>query len=119
MYLRFRSSQISTSKSDNAFEEIYQQIHGRLPEQAKPDNKPNFTVQIYLVRNQRVNKKPSQVYIGALANVRIYINEQNELIINHDLWTQIRENLVKLNIPLELHPLLIKKVECYLKAIKM
>ncbi len=76
-------------------------------------------MQIYLVRNQRINKKPTQIYIGALANVKIYINEHNELNINSDLWIKIHENLAKFDVPPELQPLLIKKVERYLEAIKV
>ncbi|MDQ3131078.1 MAG: hypothetical protein M3Q99_09995 [Acidobacteriota bacterium] len=119
MYLRFRSSQLSPPKSDNAFEELYRQLHGRLPEQVRPHTKPSFTVQIYLVRNQRINKKPTQIYIGVLANVKIYINEHNELNINNDLWIQILQNLAKFDVSPDLQPLLIKKVERYLEAIKV
>lgn len=119
MYLRFRSSQHSAPESADTFEELYQQIHGRLPEQVRPCTKPSFKMQIYLVRNQRINKKPTQIYIGTLANVRIYINEQNELNTNNELWIQIRENLAKFNVPQKLQPLLIKKIESYLEAIKI
>ena len=78
MYLRFRNSQLSTPRSSRAFEEIYQQIHGKLPEETESKNKPSFKIQIYLVRSQWINNKPKQIYIGALANAKIYIGEKKK-----------------------------------------
>ena len=113
MYLRFRNSQLYAPKSDGTFEELYRQIHGRLPEQVRPDNKPSFKVQIYLVRNQRINKKPTQIYIGCVANTKIYIDENKKIVLSDELRKTIREGLISYGVLLEKHKLLLKKVENY------
>jgi len=114
MYLRFRNSELSPPKSDSTYEELYRQIHGKLPEEIKPKNKPSFKIQIYLVRSQWINGKPKQIYIGALANVKIYIDENNKMILAEEFWTEIIARLNSFDILRDKQKLLIDKIEMYL-----
>jgi hypothetical protein len=83
-------------------------------EEIKPKNKPSFKIQIYLVRSQWINGKPKQIYIGALANVKIYIDENNKMILAEELWTEIIARLNSFDILRDKQKLLIDKIEMYL-----
>ncbi len=102
MYLRFRSSQLQPKKGDDTFEEIYRLIHGKPPEQIRPESNSSITLKIHLVRNQRVNKKPRQIYIGTLANIKIYFDGSNKAIINENLWSDLRKRMENLGIGADL-----------------
>ena len=118
MYLRFRSSQIYAPKSDGTFEELYRQIHGRLPDEIKPQNKPNFKVQIYLVKSEWVNGKPKQIYIGVIANIKAFIDKNKKIIIDDEIWRNIRERLSYYGVLLEKQDTLLKKIEYYFTALE-
>src|SRR5215213_1619148 len=117
MYLRFRQSNITPPRRDGTFEALYKKIHGKLPDQVRKSNKSSFKLQIYLVRSQRINGNPRQVYIGTLANARIYIDEKNLIKVADDFWKQIRDNLTKFNISSENQILLLERIERFLEAI--
>ncbi len=102
MYLRFRSSQLQPKKGDDTFEEIYRLIHGKPPEQIRPESNSSITLKIHLVRNQRVDKKPRQIYIGTLANIKIYLDDSNKAIINENLWSDLQARMENLGIGADL-----------------
>lgn len=119
MYLRFRNSrQLSTLRKDDAFEEIYRKIHGRLPKQSRPCNKPSFKVQIYLVRSEWINGKPKQIYIGAVGNVKIHLDKNKKIILNDEIWKDIQEELVRYGVLLEKQDTLLKKIKDYFVALE-
>lgn len=118
MYLRFRNSQLSATRSDNAFEEIYRLIHKRLPKQSRPNNKPFFKVQIYLVRNEWINGKPKQIYIGSVINAKAQIDENKKINLDDEFWEIIRERLNCYGVKQEKQNLLLKKIEVYFSTLQ-
>ncbi len=118
MYLRFRNSQLSTPKRDGTFEELYEKIHGKPLVLSKPYRKPNFRVQIYLVKSQWINGRSKQIYIGVLANVKVHIDKNKKLILTDEILKTVHEGLIKNNVPTEKHKSLLKKIESYFSALE-
>lgn len=116
MYLRFRSSQLTNQQNEGTFEELYQQIHGRLPKQSRLELTVFFKVQIYLVKSEWVNGKPKQIYIGALANAKIYIDENKKVFLTNEVYGEIAKRLNSFGITTDKQKQLINKIELYLAA---
>ena len=118
MYVRFRNSRILSSKDNGTFEELYQQIHGKLPKVTNPNCKPNFRVQIYLVKSQWINGKSKQIYIGVIASVKVYFDKNKKLIIDDKIWECVEDGFIKNNVSSENQKLLLKKIENYFNALE-